>query len=166
MSGLRSAGFRCHTILRLLGIQHLSSFLAGNQTFLDLAFEGALGSADLLSRKIYASTASGLVYQINYTNQTVDQVCSSASERRGNTLKHLIERQGRNTALPVFYVPSSIYQVLVNSIHTPLKIKKRCINPSSLCLNANVRPSNVCLHDASADRDVDHDDARADLHVH
>jgi len=46
----------------------------GTQTFLDLAFEGSLGSADLLSRKIYASTASGLVYQINYTNQTVDQI--------------------------------------------------------------------------------------------
>ena len=45
-----------------------------NQTFLDLAFEGSLGSADTMSRKVYACTASGLVYQINYTNRVVDQI--------------------------------------------------------------------------------------------
>ena len=46
----------------------------GNQTFLDLAFEGSLGSADIMARKVYACTASGLVYQINYTNRIVDQI--------------------------------------------------------------------------------------------
>jgi len=46
----------------------------GNQSFLDLAFEGSLGSADVLARKVYACTASGLVYQINYTNRVVDQI--------------------------------------------------------------------------------------------
>ena len=46
----------------------------GNQSFLDLAFEGSLGSADVMARKVYACTATGLVYQINYTNRTVDQI--------------------------------------------------------------------------------------------
>jgi WD repeat-containing protein 90 len=46
----------------------------GNQTFLDLAFEGSLGSVDIMARKVYACTASGLVYQINYTNRVVDQI--------------------------------------------------------------------------------------------
>jgi WD40 repeat protein len=46
----------------------------GGENFLDIAFEGTLGSADPLSRKIYASTGTGLVYQINYTNRCVEQI--------------------------------------------------------------------------------------------
>lgn len=36
----------------------------GGEKFLDLAFEGTLGGADPFSRKIYASTGTGLVYQV------------------------------------------------------------------------------------------------------
>ena len=46
----------------------------GEETFLDLALEGSLGTLDPRSRKIFASTASGLLYQISYTSRTVEQI--------------------------------------------------------------------------------------------
>ncbi len=36
----------------------------GGETFLDIAFEGTLGGADPFARKIFASTATGLVYEV------------------------------------------------------------------------------------------------------